>query len=135
MTTPDPVRTAAEQLARQFPSGDCLCDQFVDDPPLCADCRLFADAIEAFARQQRKEAEQRWQEIVSDEREDAAQWLREHDIERKRAEAAEARIAVLEAALDAITAAHEGYQSGMGPCVCKAHQEARSLLRKLEGSR
>jgi hypothetical protein len=49
-------------------------------------------------------------------------------IEHARAEAAEARCAALRQALELISSRHEGYQAGMGPCVCEGHVAARGLL-------
>ena len=47
-----------------------------------------------------------------------------------RAEAAEAQVAALTAALDNLASAHDGYRQGLGPCVCGPHVEARKVLSK-----
>lgn len=55
-----------------------------------------------------------------------------YEIERKRRETAEARIAELENALRELVRSHHGYAMGLGPCICAAHEDARRLLGMTE---
>jgi len=47
---------------------------------------------------------------------------------RKLLNESEARIAQLEKALRDLISAHDGYVHGVGPCICAAHEKARSLM-------
>lgn len=44
----------------------------------------------------------------------------------------EATVTALVSALRDLSAQHEGWQHGMGPCVCEAHEAARKLLATLD---
>lgn len=37
------------------------------------------------------------------------------------------------AALKAVVSRHDGYQDGLGPCVCEGHVAARAAIAKAEG--